>query len=364
MRIRLQLTGIMLALVTMAGCGATGLPLPPSLELSRTVTDLTATRKGNKVTLAWTVPGQTTDGQNIRANRVGPVQVCRAIARYPMPYCMQLAGEVAADKIPVQKPGDKPGKLSFTDTLTEQMELEHPTDFVTYTVSMLNWRGRTAGLSNQVRVPLAPIMATPAAVEAKVTGDGVSLDWTGTAQEHPSAALRNLYRVYRRQDSAKSAGMVGELPLPADGHAEFTDNSFEWEKTYYYHVTPVTVTMQNGQKVAEVEGDDSPEVKVVARDVFPPMVPGGLQAVFSGVGQKPFVDLTWAPDADADLAGYNIYRHEQGQAPVKINTELVKTPSFRDASVEGGKTYYYAVSAVDLRGNESGHSEETSEKVP
>jgi fibronectin type 3 domain-containing protein len=93
-------------------------------------------------------------------------------------------------------------------------------------------------------------------------------------------------------------------------------------------------------------------------------VPTGLQAVFSGPGQPPFIDLVWAPNTDADLAGYNVYRHEPGGPPVKINTELVKTPAFRDANVSAGKVYLYAISAVDARGNESAHSEEASESVP
>jgi fibronectin type 3 domain-containing protein len=86
--------------------------------------------------------------------------------------------------------------------------------------------------------------------------------------------------------------------------------------------------------------------------------------VFSGPGQPPFIDLVWAPNTDADLAGYNVYRHETGGQPVKINKELVKAPAFRDSDVSAGKTYLYAVSAVDARGNESARSEEASEIVP
>src|SRR5216117_3377564 len=119
-----------------------------------------------------------------------------------------------------------------------------------------------------------------------------------------------------------------------------------------------------GKPPAEVEGDDTTEVKVFAHDSFPPAVPSGLEAVASGVGQPPFVDLIWSPNTDADLAGYNIYRHEEGTAPVKINSEVVKTPTFRDTTVVGSKKYFYSVSAVDLRGNESARSEEASEAVP
>jgi len=93
-------------------------------------------------------------------------------------------------------------------------------------------------------------------------------------------------------------------------------------------------------------------VRVVAHDVFPPSVPAGLQAAYSGEGQKPFIDLIWAPVTNADLAGYNVYRSETNGAAVKLNSGLLKSPSYRDSAVASGKTYTYAVSAVDVRGNE------------
>jgi fibronectin type 3 domain-containing protein len=120
----------------------------------------------------------------------------------------------------------------------------------------------------------------------------------------------------------------------------------------------------------QVEGDDTPPVRIIAHDVFPPAVPAGLQAAYSGEGQKPFIDLIWAPVTTADLAGYNVYRSEietgssASQQMVKLNSGLVKSPSYRDSAVTSGKTYTYSVSAVDVRGNESQRSETTSEPVP
>ena len=119
-----------------------------------------------------------------------------------------------------------------------------------------------------------------------------------------------------------------------------------------------------GKPQTQVEGDDTPAVKVFADDVFPPAVPTGLQAVFSGPGQRPFIDLVWAPVTDADLAGYNVYRAEDGGSTIKINAELVRAPAYRDTDVRSGKRYTYSVSSVDLRGNESARSEEASEAVP
>jgi fibronectin type 3 domain-containing protein len=114
----------------------------------------------------------------------------------------------------------------------------------------------------------------------------------------------------------------------------------------------------------QVEGDDSSSVRVVAHDIFPPATPTSLQAVFSGPGQKPFIDLIWAGNSEPDLAGYNIYRRDAGSEPEKINTELVKTPAFRDANVVAGHEYFYSVSEVDAPGNESPRSEEAGETVP
>jgi hypothetical protein len=174
-----------------------------------------------------------------------------------------------------------------------------------------------------------------------------------------------LYRVYRRVEGGKEH-LVGEVPGQGEMNLSLTDASIEWEQTYYYHVEAVTVIagQDAADKKIEIEGDDSAEVKVFAHDVFPPAVPAELQAVFSGPGQSPAIDLVWAPVGDLDLAGYNVYRHEAGGVAVKLNRDPVKTPAYRDGNVAAGKSYLYAVSAVDVRGNESARSEEAGEMVP
>jgi hypothetical protein len=49
---------------------------------------------------------------------------------------------------------------------------------------------------------------------------------------------------------------------------------------------------------------------------------------------------------------------------VKLNAQPVVTPAYRDTAVSSGKNYIYSVSAIDLRENESGRSEEASETMP
>lgn len=361
-RITLRLLLSALAIL-LAGCGTPGVPLPPSLELPKPVNDLRAARKGDKVYLAWTVPTRTTDGQTVRY--LGPTRICRSL-NATLTDCVTPVGESPAPQRSSDKTQAKPTKVeakvqaSYTDTLPQEAQPANPTGQITYAVAVLNQDGRSAGLSNQARVPAAPTLPPPADFKSLLTGDGALLTWTGVPREEPPQ-MRHVYRLYRRQEDSSSGTMIGEVPLDT---AQFTDHGFEWEKTYYYRATTVTLVSPDAKPEIQVEGDDTPAVKVFAHDVFPPAVPSGLQAVFSGVGQAAFVDLIWAPDTDADLAGYSIYRHEAGGQPVKINAELAKTPAFRDTNVASGKKYFYSVSAVDLRGNESALSEETDEQVP
>jgi hypothetical protein len=351
-----------LATALLSGCGTPGVPLPPSLELAKPVTDLRAVRKGDKVYLAWTVPSETTDRQTVR--HLGSTRICRSFDP-TMATCGTLVGEVPPPKPPVPsqaKPGNTPPKpqASYTDTLPRDLQEKNPTALLTYAISVMNTNGRSAGFSNRVQVPAAPTLPPPTDFKAQLTSGGVVLSWTAIA-EPQAGELHHAYRTYRRPEGSTTETEAGMAPL---GTSSLVDQSFEWEGTYYYRATVVAIIPQAGRPDLQVEGDDTPVVKVVAHDVFPPAVPSGLQAVASGVGQPLFIDLIWAPDTDADLAGYNIYRHEEGQQPAKINPQPVTTPAFRDTNVASGKTYLYSVSAVDLRGNESARSEETSEAAP
>jgi hypothetical protein len=230
---------------------------------------------------------------------------------------------------------------------------------------VLNAGGRGAGLSNQVRVSLARTLPPPPDFAAQVTGEGVVLTWTNTIPAaNPTSAVHYVYRVYRRLEGGGEQILVGEIPAGNERRLSLTDSAIEWERTYEYRGETVTVIAQEDKTELWVEGDDTPAVKVFVHDVFPPAVPSGLQAVSSGPGQKSFIDLVWAPVTDVDLDGYNVYRHEEGTPAVKITAEPVKAPAYRDTNVVPGKRYFYTVSALDVRGNESGRSEEASEAVP
>jgi hypothetical protein len=372
---------VALSCLTLTACASLGPPLPPSLELPKPPTDLHAARKGDKVTLTWTVPKRTTDRRTVRY--LGNTEICRGLDPV-LKQCGKPVGEAAPPTdFKTQPTSGKKLTASFVDTLPANLEEEHPARDATYAIEVLNTAGRGAELSNQVHVPLVPTLAPFADFNAKVTSQGVLISWECPGSEKQRDGITYRFYIYRRAVSGGKETRIAQMEATActAGKAaadeaaspqanltspenEFLDQNFEWEKTYFYRGTVVSVMTVLGGSPVEVEGEDTPEVKVFANDVFPPAVPSGLQAVFSGPGQQPFIDLVWVPDTDADLAGYNIYRREEGAGVVKLNSELVKTPAFRDAQVIAGKTYVYSVSAVDERGNESARSEEASERVP
>jgi hypothetical protein len=397
-----------IAPLVLAGCAAMGPPRPPSLELPKPPTDLRAARKGDKVVLTWTVPALTTDHQGVRS--LGATRICRGMLPV-LKECGAAVGEAAPVASAATPPGNERASrplphgsgsksnggqkvvASYTDALFSGSIHPEMFGFASYAVEVLNANGRGAGPSNSVRVPLAQTLPAPADFGAQVTGQGVVLSWTAApggpvhaqvlvspqsraGKPVPSGAeglpaptrpvVSYVYRVYRRTEGSK-ATLVGDVPVQGERNLSLTDASVEWEQTYYYHVEAVTVVSGDvavDHKKIEIEGDDSAEVKVFAHDVFPPAVPAELQAVFSGPGQSPAIDLVWAPVTDMDLAGYNVYRHEAGGAAVKVNGELVETPAYRDANVATGRKYLYSVAAVDVRGNESARSEEAGETVP
>ena len=313
--------------------------------------------------LSWTIPSVTTDRQTIRG--LGPTVICRGAGR--LNACNTPVGEIKTP-LPPAPPGasstaGKP-RASYADTLPPQLQSDDPSAYATYAVHVLNRERRGAGLSNQAKVPLVHTLPPPRDFRAGLAKEGVVLSWTGDIVPVALADLHYVYRVHRRLEGSTEGVLAGEVPAGSETSFTLTDASIEWQKTYVYHAEAVTQIPGPNNSRLEVEGDDTPELKIFANDVFPPAVPAALQAVFSGPGQKPFVDLAWAPVTDPDLAGYNVYRHEDSLNPVKLNTELVKVPAYRDESVTSGKKYFYSVSSVDVRGNESAKSEEASEAVP
>jgi hypothetical protein len=77
--------------------------------------------------------------------------------------------------------------------------------------------------------------------------------------------------------------------------------------------------------------------------------------------------LNWDPNADSDLAGYKVYYGTaSGSYTESVDVGLTdnsNSPQYTVGDLLGGTTTYFAVTAYDTSGNESGYSNEVSKTV-
>jgi hypothetical protein len=367
----LTLSAGIAATTALAGCGTPGAPLPPSLKLPDPVTNLSAVRTGNQVALAWTMPRKNTDKLVIKGNV--PVRVCRKEASascQPVTASLTFAPNA---------------KATFTETLPAELASGAPRP-LTYFVEVLSPHGRSAGLSNSAPVLAGESPAPVTGLSATLRKGGVVLHWNPES----AASSTTVIRLHRRlltprpqaESAAKSNSQQGLLAPPKEPVEQSLlvepsaqpdrtpnrtiDKTIRFSQTYEYRAQRVARITIDGQAL-ELAGPLSEPVRVEAIDTFPPSVPTGLAAVATAADSSagPSIDLSWQAVAEADLAGYAVYRREGDGAWTRISPpQPVVGPGFHDPHVEPGHTYRYAVTAIDQLGHESARSEEAEETVP
>jgi len=357
----------LIAALMTTGCGTPGAPLPPTLNLPDPVTDLTAVRTGNQVALTWTMPKKNTDKLLLKGSI--PMRICRKEATEDCavaPRSLALAPEA---------------KGAFTDTLPPD-EASGPPRALSYFVEVNNARGRSVGASNVVQVLAGEAPSAVAGLSAQVRKGGVILHWTVDRQQPSTTVIRLHRKLLTTKENAKPkerTGLFAPAPEPLEetllvdsgaqtGQASdrALDKGIRFGQDYEYRAQRVARVTVDG-RIVELAGPLSDPVRVEALDVFPPEVPTGLAAVASAADATtgPSIDLNWQPVTEADLAGYAVYRRGAGAAWQRISpAQPVVGPAFHDSNVQPGRTYSYAVSAIDQGGHESARSAETEETVP
>lgn len=334
-------------------CGVQGLPRPPRIEQPATVTDLAVAQKGRTLRLSFTLPLRATDGE--RLTKPVEVQIFRTATSSdekasgaPAPSNPWLT--LPAKDLERYTQGEK---TVFPLTLSEEeMRGKKGATFVFALRTLtLGFRHRPveSELSNTVYVTFLDVSEPVKDLQVQATEQAVALSWSPPAQSASGQPVSNLsgYRVYRsRTGKPGSFQLLGETRSSTYG-----DPNFRFDQTYFYRVAAVS---REASQVAESE--DSPVVEITPHDTFPPAAPTGLSAIYAAEA----VELVWTANAEPDLAGYHVYRHEQDGPSQKLNPELVRTPIFRDTAVEAGHKYIYQVTALDLSNNESVPSEEVT----
>lgn len=374
---------VLLFCATPAWAGEAGVHDVGQPQKSQLVHDLRATRKGNKVTFTWSGPRAIADPRG-DMRRLAGANLCRTISpngpssatRFQSTACAEIVGRIGlqdpaeSGAREVNAASSAPVPIRFIDTLPEYHQGSDPLRFAVYRVELRDDRGRSAGFSNFARVPLAPTVA-PKGLHSELDVRGVYLIWEKDDDEMPPASslLQFDFRIYRREKGSSAKVAVPYLRAVVhtrEGDRQTgVDTTVEWNKTYSYWVTPVTrIYSQGGQLIGEIEGVDSAPLEITTHNVFPPAAPERLLALASQIPNKKFVDLLWAPNAEKDISGYNVYRREENGQTARIASVPGTLLSFQDNNVAAMHRYFYCVSAVDKRGNESARSQETTAMLP
>ncbi len=354
----------MLPLLCLLGCASPGPPHPPSLHLPELAGGLAAARVGNGVRVSWTSPLNTTDGDRIKGQTTAVL--CRELP--PKGGC-----------VPVQRVAVVPGPSSVTDQMPADLS-SGPPRLLLYRVELQNAKGRSAGESDPVFAPAGEAPPPVGLLTLSARRNAVLVRWPAVAA--PAAALMELRRNLlspadgsAKPSAPKPAGTSFRAAKPASGEVilrstpragsvaadGLLDPTVVHADTYTYVAQWVMDVTVSGHAL-ELRGLPSAPSTFTFRDVFPPQAPAGLVAVpGEGFGAPLAIDLSWEPNAEPDLLGYNLYRRTGQGEFRRINADPVSASAFRDLKIEAGQTYTYRVTAVDQRGNESGPSVDVHE---
>jgi len=314
------------ALVT-TGCGYVGEPMPPLANVPAKVNDLAAVERGSRIIVAFTIPSLTTEGMEIK----DPVKLDLRIGTAGEPFD---AGAWAAHAKVIPDAPVKTGLARYEIPATEWIGKE-----AIVAVRVIGAKGKEAGWSSFVILPVVAAPEPPAAVTATATAQGVRLAWRASGAN---------FRIFRKTTA-------GFDPVATVQQPQWTDTSTEFGKAYTYVVQTIAALGNN----KDAESELSPEVTITPVDTFPPAAPTGLAP--SAAANT--IELVWERNTEPDLAGYRIYRAVGGGALEKL-ADVGQVPSYSDRDVEHGKTYRYAISAVDQAGNESARTAPAEVRLP
>jgi len=251
----------------------------------------------------------------------------------------------------------KDGFFFYTEKINLAPESEDLKNWYYYAVKSYNKKGKSAGYSRTAALFPAIVPQPPSSFTAILSEKGIRLTWSAPKQDVTGKPLQEssiTYNLYRGTNAnfAPDPPLNGLQPLSTNG---FTDTTFQFGQPYYYFVR----AHMTGTK-KEQESEASNAILIWPQDTFPPAAPQELNAVSAREGMV----LIWAPNAENDVAGYNIYRStESGTGYQKINSEHIRETTYTDKDVQAGQKYYYQITAVDSapNPNESARSGEISE---
>jgi fibronectin type 3 domain-containing protein len=214
-----------------------------------------------------------------------------------------------------------------------------------YAVSALNADGESALSSVIGAMPIAPVPAAPASLNATAGNSAVTLAWSPV-----SGAVS--YNIYWAKAPGVVPGGAGVTKIAALATTSYLHAGLTNGDSYYYVVTAVS---SGGESAASLQAAAVPMAPA-------PGAPAHLTAT-SGDAQ---VQLSWSPVLDA--TSYNVYWSRTAGIVIG-GTGVTKIPgitatSYTHAGLTNGDTYYYVVTATGISGDSAPSAEKSAQPLP
>jgi len=339
----------------LVGCGKKGPLQAPLVRLPQAVKQIKAFQRGAALYLEWDFKPVYTDGTSLEfpltlevwLAKQGDESENQSLSADLSQEDFEKAAEIVA-RLVIQEPAESvKGQWKLELTRPESWQQK----YVLALRLLDKWRKESV-FSPLVTLTPQNLPQPPENLQAEVKEKAIVLKWSkpaGFLLKTTGTPLKG-YHVYRREPEGQWLRLT-EKPLI---EMTFEDKNFQFGRTYFYKVRAVV----NDQE-PYIETDDSKEIKVEARDVFPPPPPSGLVAIGSQQG----IALSWEPSPAKDVAGYKIWRRREDERQFRLLTpQPLSELSFIDTQIVSGYFYEYYLTAVDQVGNESQKSPIVREK--
>ena len=343
-----------------AGCGKRRPPLPPVENVPQRTELLSGVQRGNQVILNWPAPRRNAPDESVQSIRRVDIYRIAENPDDPLPLTEEEFSSRATliGSVPYASIERATENLTYVDTLA----LNEPVR-LRYALRYANAAGQRAAFSNFLLIEPATRVSQPPTLlsVANESENAVKLRWqTPPANVDNSTPVNllgyNIYRTNRAQNEFAQTPL-NTVVLTAN---EFNDQTFTFGEEYSYLVRAVSL----GTGGAQVESLNSNALTFIPRDLFPPSAPSTIS-----IAPAPRrLSLFFPANPERDIAGYNIYRSIDPNAPkdkwTLLNRTLLERTTYQDDAVETGVKYYYYLTAVDKAGNISPFSEVIAEVVP
>jgi len=339
-------------------CGKRGPIYPPLVKIPQKIEDLEVFQMGNTLVLHWANPTSYMDGNPIDGDitvELWLLKVEKELAKQQGELTEEnfaskalLHETIKQEDFPkFQEPESGPSVgLTFTYELSSE-ELSQMV-FV-FGLRIKDSKDKASGFSSLK--PLIPISVPlpPLELEAKMSENNVAIEWKPPEKNidsstPPSVAGYNVYREFENEEFHRINTTLIE-------ETSFVDRDFVYNVTYRYYVRASAT-----RSFPYTESGNSKAAEILTEDTLIPIAPTGLVAITG----EDFVSLSWDSNKETDLAGYRVWRRSASEEEFAALTELIAENVYHDSKLEKNQRYYYAITALDVNGNESQRSEAVS----